>query len=380
MLILNWIEYKPLKLLIYYHLTTHQLPIMFSSARHFSSAAARAVSVKTVPVAVESVSSLKVVVKNAGSKSASAGLAHLLSTSAFLDTTEKSGLRLKREAELLGGEYSAEVTRDALVLKATFLKESLPFFVNSLASTLSDAAYKPHELNEIAGPYASQVYATESANPEFKALEELHAVSYRSGLGLPLYYDGSKSYTNEDIKTLAKEAFLSENVEIIGENVNAADLEKIVSESKFASLPKGNDVIAQKQPTYTGAESRIRQAGKTSAVIGLPVEDASAYELVAAGLISSVPESFSATVDSKVLSYEGSNLFYFSVTSPNASEVSTIISAAAKALKSTDFSKYSKLASLLAGKEVAAKSVSVPADFNLVVVGDVDAVPLKSEL
>lgn len=361
-------------------MTTHQLPIMFSSARNFSSAAARAVSVKTVPVAVESVSSLKVVVKNAGSKSASAGLAHLLSTSAFLDTTEKSGLRLKREAELLGGEYSAEVTRDALVLKATFLKESLPFFVNSLASTLSDAAYKPHELNEIAGPYASQVYATNSANPEFKALEELHAVSYRSGLGLPLYYDGSKSYTNEDIKTLAKEAFLSENVEIIGENVNAADLEKIVSESKFASLPKGNDVIAQKQPTYTGAESRIRQAGKTSAVIGLPVEDASAYELVAAGLISSVPESFSATVDSKVLSYEGSNLFYFSVTSPNASEVSTIISAAAKALKSTDFSKYSKLASLLAGKEVAAKSVSVPADFNLVVVGDVDAVPLKSEL
>lgn len=355
---------------------------MFSvrSARQFSTSAARAVSIKTVPAAAESVSTLKVVVKNAGSKSAPAGLAHLLATSTFLDTPEKSGLRLKREAELLGGEYSAEVTRDALVLKATFLKEGLPFFVNALGSSISKAAYKPHELSEIAGPYASQVNASKISCPKFKAIEELHAVSYRSGLGLPLYFDGSKSYSSEDITELAKSTFLSENVEITGTNVEAADLEKFVAESSFATLPTGNDVITSKQPTFTGAESRIRQGGKTSAVIGLPVEDADAYELVAAGLLSSVPESITASVESKVLSYEGSSLFYFAVTSTDASEVAKIIKDAAKDLKSVDFSQFSKLASLLAGKPIASKSVSAPSEFNLVVVGDVDAVPLKSEL
>lgn len=355
---------------------------MFSvrSARHFSTSALRAVSIKTAPASSETVSSLKVVIKNAGSKSAPAGLSHLLACSTFFDTPEKSGLRLKREAELLGGEYSAEVTRDALVLKASFLKEGLPFFVNALGSSISKAAYKPHELAEVAGPYASHVYASKTTCPKFKALEELHAISYRSGLGLPLYYDGSKTYSSEDIKAFAKSSIFSENIEIVGENVEAADLEKFVSESPFATLPTGNDVNALPQPTYTGAESRIRQAGKTSAIIGLPVKDADAYELVAAGLLSSVPESITATADSKVLSYDGSSLFYFAVTSSDAAEVSSIIKAAAKDLKSVDFSKFSKLATLLAGKEVTSKSVSVPSDFNFVVVGDVDAVPLKSEL
>lgn len=355
---------------------------MFSvrSARQFTTSAARAVSVKTAAGASETVSSLTVSIKKAGSKDAPAGLAHLLATSTFLDTPEKSGLRLKREAELLGGEYSAEVSRDALVLKATFLKEALPFFVNSFGSAISKASYKPHELTEVAGPYASYVNASKNSCPKFKALEELHAVSYRSGLGLPLYFDGSKSYTTADIAALAKSAFLSENVEIVGENVEAADLEKFVAESPFASLPTGNDVVGAAQPSYTGAESRIRQAGKTTAVIGLPVADADAYTLVAAGLLSSVPESITATVESKVLSYEGSNLFFFAVTSSDASEVSKIIKDAAKELKSLEFSKFSKFASLLAGKEIAAKSVSVPSEFNFVVVGDVDAVPLKSEL
>lgn len=355
---------------------------MFSvrSARHFSTSALRAVSIKSVPASADTVSSLKVVVKNAGSKSSPAGLAHLLATSTFFDTPEKTGLRLKREAELLGGEYSAEVTRDALVLKATFLKEALPFFVNALGSSISKAVYKPHELAEVAGPYASHVYATKSSCPKFKALEELHAISYRSGLGLPLYFDGSKSYTSEDVKDFAKSSILSENIEIIGENVEAADLEKFVAESPFATLPTGNDIIEKPQPTYTGVESRIRQAGKTSAIIGFPVKDADAYELVAAGLLASVPESVTATADAKVLSYEGSSLFYFSVTSTDASEVASIVKAAAKDLKSVDFSKFSKLATLLAGKEVASKSVSAPSDFNFVVVGDVDAVPLKFEL
>ncbi|KAG0684652.1 ubiquinol-cytochrome c reductase core subunit 1 [Pichia californica] len=350
------------------------------SARQFSTSALRAVSFKTVPASSDSVSSLKVIVKNAGSKSGPSGLAHLVSTSTFLDTPEKSGLRLKREAELLGGEYSAEITRDALILKATFLKEGLPFFVNALGSALAKASFKPHELKEVAGPYASYVNSLKTSCPKTKGIEELHAVTFRSGLGLPLWYDGFKSYSTEDIKTFAKSAFLTENIEIIGENVDSADLQKFVSESSFASLPTGNDVIAQPQPTYTSSESRIRRAGKTSAVLGFAVEDADAFELVAAGLVANAPSTISANVESKVLSYDGASLFYFSVTSSDAAETSKIIKDAAKHLKTLDFSKYAKYASYLAGKPVTSKSVTIPSEFNLVVIGDVDNAPLKSEL
>lgn len=316
-----------------------------------SSSAVRALSVAAKVSPSNLVSEITVTVKNAGSKTGAAGLAHVLASSTFLDSTSKSALRLKRESELLGGEYSAYVTRDDLVLKATFLKDSLPFFVNSLGAALAEASYKPHELIEIALPYAKYTSATANSCPSFKALEELHAVSFRSGLGKPLYYDGSKTFTIGDVTTFAKNQITSENITIEAVNVNEVDLNKFVAESPFSKIPAGNAVIAQSPKTYTGAETRIRQAGATSAVIGVPAADAAKVESLASSLASL---EFNATVKSGVLPYEGASLFYFSATSPDAGLVSEAV-------------------------KTAVKTAGVK-DFNFVVVGDVDSVPLKAEL
>ncbi|GMM31966.1 ubiquinol--cytochrome-c reductase subunit 2 [Martiniozyma asiatica (nom. inval.)] len=312
----------------------------------------RSLSTSVAPSASSAISTLKVTVNGAGSKSSPAGLAHVVASSAFLDTTTKSGLRLKREAELLGGEYSAEVTRDALILKATFLKESLPFFVNTLGATLSEAAFKPHQVAEIGLPYAQFVSKQAYSCPKFKALEELHAVSFRSGLGKPLYYDGSKSYTSEDVAAFAKKAFLSENVSIEATGVEESALAQFIADSPFSTLPTGNDVIASAPKSYTGAETRIRAAGKTAAAIGFPTTSASsASELV--NTLSAI-ESIGAT-EANVLTYEGASLVYFAV-SGCAKTVTAAITEAAKSVKANS------------------------AGFNYVVVGDVDEVPLKAEL
>lgn len=316
-----------------------------------STNAARALSVSAKVSPNSLVSEITVTVKNAGSKSGATGLAHVLASSTFLDSASKSGLRLKRESELLGGEYSAHVTRDDLVLKATFLKDSLPFFVNSLGAALAEASYKPHELVEIALPFAKYTSATANSSPAFKALEELHAVSFRSGLGKPLYFDGSKTFTSEDVAQFAKSHITSENIAIEAVNVNEADLKTFVAESAFSKIPTGNAVIAQAPKTYTGGETRIRQAGVTSAVIGVPVADAAKAESLAASLASL---EFEAVVETGILPYEGASLFYFSASSPDASLVSSAVKTAVK--------------------------TSAVKDFNFVVVGDVDSVPLKAEL
>ncbi|GME78078.1 unnamed protein product [Ambrosiozyma monospora] len=360
---------------------------MFSkvSVRSFATSIPRAVKVSTTPsTAPSAVSTLKVIIKNAGSKSGPAGLAHLAAASSFLDTVSKTGLRLKRESELLGGEYKSSITRDNIILEATFLKENLPYFVNVLGNVLTETQYKPHELKEIALPYASAVSYGASSTPSFAALEELHAISFRKGLGNPLYYDGSKSYTSEDVAAFAKSAISSESVEIVGENVVEADLSNFVKQSALSSLPEGTTSIKAEQKIYTGVESRVRKAGVTSAVIGVPVSPAqtSAYSLLAAYVSANLQDPHTASVETKVVKYDSASLFYVSVSSSNASEVSALITDAAKLIKSgADLSAYKALASYQSGASVssAPSTVSVPA-LNLSVVGDIDAVPHVDEL
>lgn len=367
---------------------------MFSrlSTRSFSTSVPRAIKVSAIPAVESPVSSLKLVVKNAGSKSTPSGLAHLLASSAFLNTTSKSGLRLKREAELLGGSYKASVTRDALVLEATFLKEALPFFVNALGGVLAETSFKPHELNELVLPYAAHVAQKAAECPRTKALEELHAISFRRGLGQPLYYDGTKTYSSLDLATFARALFTSDNVEVVGQNVDKAALDKFVAESALSKLPaaKNQTVSKAAQKSFTGVESRIRQPGKTVAAVGIPFSPAEvpSYELVAAAVYSAIPAKFSVTVKTDVLSYEQAGLYYITIASEDASEVSEELKKATATLKKISGSKlsqYKPLAGYLAaaaGRKVdfnSAKAVKIP-KFNLVVVGDVDTVPLAGEL
>lgn len=354
------------------------------STRSFSTSIPKAIKISTKP-SDSLVSTLKVVVNNAGSKSPVVGLPHLLSASTFLNTETKSGLRLKREAELLGGEYTSTVTRDAIVLEAKFLKEALPYFVNALGSTLTEAQYKTYQIAEVALPFAKYTYESASSSPSFKASEELHAISFRKGLGNPLYFDGSKPYSSEDVASFAKSVFTSENIEIIAEGVVEEDLTKFVAESPLASLPSGSTKSTPAK-LYTGAQSRIRAAGPTVGAIGIPVasSDAATYALVAAYLKASVPSTISTKVESKLLSYADASLLSFTVESSNASEVASALSSAVSSLKNaSSLSKYSKLAALDTAGSIdlssAASSIKAPA-FNLVVVGDVDAVPYAEEL
>ncbi|VEU22026.1 DEKNAAC103007 [Brettanomyces naardenensis] len=366
-----------------------------SSVRSFSTSIPRALKVSTVPTVTSPVSSLKVLVKGAGSKDTPSGLSHLLASSAFLDTASKSALRLKRESELLGGSYKASVTRDALVLEATFLKEDLPFFVNAIGSTLTETSFKNHEFNELVLPFATYTGAKANSSPSFEALEELHAISFKRGLGQPLYYDGVKSYSAVDLSLFAESLYTSENVEIIGSNVVEEDLARFVKESPLSELPAAkNETTAEKpkQKTYTGVESRIRKPGQTVAVIGLPVAsaDVPTYKLVSAAVVSAIPDTYEATVKADVLSYEQSGLLYVSIASDDAAEVGSLLKKAAAALEKasgSSLTKYKPLASYIAGAdgssakdlESAKTSVKIP-KFNLVVVGDVDSVPLADEL
>lgn len=329
---------------------------------------------------------------NAGSSVASKdGLAHLLSRFNFHNTTPRSALRLTRESELLGGQFESKVDRETITLSAKFLAESLPYYVNALGDVLKSTSFRPHELPESVLPAAKVDAAAANACPVFKADELLHSLSFRSGLGAPLYFDGVQKISLEDIKEYAAKVYTQSNIEIIASGVNQADLTKFVNDSVFAQLPVGESLAAKAAPkTFEGAETRFRSAGQSVAGVAVPVKtaDFATYEVLTAYLNSALS---TLNVEAKFVQYSQAGLFTVIAKSSDASAVAADIKAAVAQLKAgLDLSAAKALAATelaLAEETTGVKAVDVSAvknfklgKFNYVAVGDVNNLPFADEL
>lgn len=371
------------------------------SARSYSSAAQ---SIKlTAREAPGNLSTLSVVVNNAGSKAGKSGVAHLLSKYNFLNNEAKSALRFTRESELLGGIVSSDVTRDSIVLKTQFLKQDLPYFVEALGNVLTKTSFRDHELPETVLPAAKAQNAEAQGSNAFKAFESLHEISFRKGLGNPLYYDGTSPISVDEIKQFASEAYNTSNVSVFGSGVNEGDLKKFIGESAFSALPAGASKTTSVE-LHNGKESRIRAAGGSVALIGVPIKtaDFAKYEVLSAAIGSTYLPGSSAPLSqipgaiSKVLKYQDAGLFVICVCNSDAAVVAQGVKAAKKAVDSvsaSDLSSATKAAELAVALQSrfespvdvkidasAAKSPAKLSEFNYVAVGNVDLLPYANEL
>lgn len=340
------------------------------------------------------VSSLTVKV-NAGSRYASKdGISHLLSRFNFQNTRSRSALRLTRESELLGGEFSSKVDRDAMYLSANFLKESLPYYVNAIADVLYKTSFRPHEFPEVVLPAAKYDLATALASPFFKAEELLHSITFRKDLGNTLLYDGVEKVTLDDIKAFADKVYVKENIEVIAKGVDGKALDSFIKDSALAQLPAGASLASTAAPKfYEGVETRQRATGESVAAIAIPVktQDFATYEVLAAYLSSPLFENSAAVAKSALNKYSNAGLFTLYVKG-EASTVSANIKKIVSSLKSgVDLSGATALAStkLALANEVALEATALDlskvkdfklSKFNYVALGDVNNLPFADEL
>ncbi|EGA56338.1 Qcr2p [Saccharomyces cerevisiae FostersB] len=200
---------------------------MLSAARlQFAQGSVRrlTVSARDAPTKI---STLAVKVHGGSRYATKDGVAHLLNRFNFQNTNTRSALKLVRESELLGGTFKSTLDREYITLKATFLKDDLPYYVNALADVLYKTAFKPHELTESVLPAARYDYAVAEQCPVKSAEDQLYAITFRKGLGNPLLYDGVERVSLQDIKDFADKVYTKENLEVSGENVVEADLKRI---------------------------------------------------------------------------------------------------------------------------------------------------------
>ncbi|KAL4894627.1 Metalloenzyme, LuxS/M16 peptidase-like protein [Aspergillus ambiguus] len=217
------------------------------------------------------------------------GFAEALDEFAFKSTLKRSGLRITREVELLGGEVSSTHSRENVVLTAKYLANDLPYFVELLAEVASQSKFAAHELQEIVFKHLKYRQQAFAANPEAQALDAAHAVAFHQGLGASVTPNTNvpfEKYLSADaLAEYAQKAYSKSNVALVGTGSSSADLSKWVSQF-FNELPSGSGPQSAASKYY-GGEQRVSSKAGNAVVLAFPGSGAfgaSAYKPEAAVL------------------------------------------------------------------------------------------------
>lgn len=136
------------------------------------------------------------------------------------------------------------------------------FFVDVLSSFLTSARFTRHEFEDYVQPLISFDTRTASSNSLTRSLEAAHAIAFRSGLGSSLFAPDHPHFSVDDIKAFAQRAFVKDNVAVIGTNIEASTLNKLVDAS-FVGVAGANavdGVIETPASRYFGGETRLEAA------------------------------------------------------------------------------------------------------------------------
>ncbi|RIA99138.1 Metalloenzyme, LuxS/M16 peptidase-like protein [Glomus cerebriforme] len=252
------------------------IPISGLLSRNYASVAASSVVVTKSKAGVTVVSiednapasSVAVVVK-AGSRAESTdnvGVAHFLKNFAFRNTKDKTTFKLTRQAELLGGILSANLTRESLIISSEFLREDLSYFLETLTDVVFKTKYEPYEFRDVKKSVSFERGVAE-AIPEVVALDAAHAVAFRHGLGNSLFANATTKVTSsEQVKAFSNKVYTAPNITVVGTSVNHKELVSLTDklfEKVSHTIP--STPIPSK---YFGGEARIATSGSSHFVLG----------------------------------------------------------------------------------------------------------------
>ncbi|KAK9237127.1 Metalloenzyme, LuxS/M16 peptidase-like protein [Lipomyces kononenkoae] len=286
------------------------------------------------------ITTLSFVIK-AGSRYATVpGVAHALQRFAYKNTPKRSGLRLTREAELLGGSLTSALTRDSIVLTARFLKEDLPYFFEALSDVVAQPTLARHELAEIVAPLLKLDAKLADSDAAFVVSEGINSAAYRKGLGLPLYAQATDAISIDSVRAYKDAAYTKANLAIVASGADISTLSSLVS-TFLEKVPAGT-ASAAPASTFYGGELRIASTAGNVLTFGYAADPSPTFNVLASilGGASSIKWSYGASLLSatagkayaKVTEYNGSSLLTVSTTGSPA-EIKAAGVTAVEALK-----------------------------------------------
>ncbi|KAL1958357.1 hypothetical protein VTO42DRAFT_4674 [Malbranchea cinnamomea] len=251
-----------------------------ATAKGFEYEASEAAGVKLATRDIPGPTTTLSVIAKAGSRyQPLPGFSDALAKFAFKSTTKRSGLRITRESELLGGELSSYHSRENLVLTARFFNSDLPYYAELLAEVLKDTRYIRHELEELVLQNVRYAQDGVAANPAAQAWESVHSVAFHRGLGNPLVPPPTVSAGNyvdaESLAAFAKGAYAKPSIAVVASGSNSsADVSKWVGQffQDIPATPASSPYapVADQPTKYFGGEERTNSTAGNTIVIGFP--------------------------------------------------------------------------------------------------------------
>ncbi|KAL6926639.1 hypothetical protein ACO0SA_004665 [Hanseniaspora valbyensis] len=351
--------------------------------RAYSAAAA------ATPAPSTNVSSLTLKLVNKTGSGKKQGLSHLLSRYNFLDTESKSGLRIVRESEVLGGKFSSTPLRDGSIeLKATFLKENLPYYLEILNSVVSKPVFKKYHFDEEVLPAVLNDALESSQDVELKAKDLLYQLTFKNAvLGQPVAYDQVDKVSFEEVKKFASELYQPSNAVLTAENVDAAAFKQFLAEAEFlstASKAKPSTAASASIKSFVGESGALRYAsseGVSTAAISVPVaeKDFATYETLKNYLQSPLFKFNKEVSKVELDTYSDKKIGVFTLYSTGASPAAGIKSIVKALKEGVDVSGAINYTEAFSGVKSTAKTFKLD-KFNYVAVGKTTELPTVNEL
>ncbi|KAL5525302.1 QCR2 [Sanghuangporus sanghuang] len=277
------------------------------------------------------------------------GLANVLKNFSFKGTSKRSALGTVREAELLGGVLSTSLTREHLALTAEFLRGDEDAFVDILSSVVSSSKFSPWELKESVLPTIEAETSAASADPTAVAIELAHAIAFHSGLGSSIFAPSHPSFTIEDVKSFAGQAFSKDNLVVLGTGIDQEALSRLLE--KNLKVTSTGAALSSPASQYFGGETRLSLTeGPQTVFVGFGKAGTPPPEVaVLAAHLSTTPSiKWSASlspiasaipagtsVRPVLLPYSDATLFGLLVQGESASDVREAAAASVKILRDT---------------------------------------------
>ena len=193
------------------------------------------------------------------------GVTHFLLHNAFLTNSDRTGFRVTKELERIGATLNSDLTRDLLISTSRFTSGNVETVLENLAAVYSGPEFRRWEVSK-----DRVLLDLDRLHVHFDSLADdvIHKLSYRTGLGMPIYTPECRAglITHEDILKYYNSRVNATNTFVVGTGIEHRELCRLVEE---LMVPSVRPVPAPVTPRYFGkGESHIRlYGGDTQALL-----------------------------------------------------------------------------------------------------------------
>ncbi|KAJ1427301.1 Metalloenzyme, LuxS/M16 peptidase-like protein [Ochromonadaceae sp. CCMP2298] len=253
--------------------------------------------------------SLKFCIKGGSSseKAGQKGAAHFLAKSAFVGTSEASGLKMVRFMESIGASFGAYADKEKIVYDVTVLPDQVEGAVAVVMAAIASApnASYVYEENKPAAQLDYSKFAADNSAQLHELVQEA-AYGETSPLGGSLFAPSLSKLSVPSVLEYRAAHFVRSNLVVAGSGISKAALDALV-EKGASQIPDGAAPTLAAS-AFVGGDAKVRTSGPSQLALAFPVPggDAGKPYMVLHALLSAKLRSQQVCASAFLTSFSGS--------------------------------------------------------------------------